>query len=321
MLSRFAEWVVTDLLGLPSDGTAAGILVFFLYDTIKILFLLWGMVFVMGVLRTFLPRQRIRTWVRGRGVAGYMFAALFGAVTPFCSCSSIPIFFGMLEAGIPLGPMLSFLITSPIVNEYLVVLMLGFFGWKIAVLYVLSGLIIGVVGGWALGRWRLESYLERDLTARRACLDESEEDRFWTPRERLRFGRSEACSVLRKVGGWVVGGVAVGALIHNFVPEEVLQGIVGRMGIFSVPVATLVGVPLYGSCAAIVPIAVVLFQKGVPLGTALAFMMAVAALSLPEAVMLRRAMRLPLIGIFFSLTALAIMITGYIFNALQALIV
>jgi hypothetical protein len=236
---------------------------------------------------------------------------LFGAVTPFCSCSSIPIFISFLRAGIPLGVSFSFLVTSPLVNEYLVVLMLGFFGVKITALYVASGLAIGIVTGFVINAMRLEKYIEADLVDGLA----NEEDKPLTKfSQRVHFGLEEAWSILKKLWLWVLVGVAIGSFIHNYVPQDVIQTLVGKTGFWSVPIATLIGVPLYGSCAAIVPVAVVLFQKGVPLGTAMAFMMAVAALSLPEAVMLRRAMKLELIGIFFAVTSLSIILTGYLFN-------
>ncbi|MFB3919877.1 MAG: permease [Candidatus Velamenicoccus archaeovorus] len=239
-------------------------------------------------------------------------------MTPFCSCSSIPLFLGFMEAGLPLGVALSFLITSPLVNEYLVVLMLGFFGWKITLLYVASGLAIGTVTGFILGRMGLEKYLVSDLARRRAeCAEDPPCIVF---RDRLAYGWRESSTIVHKIWLWVLAGVALGALIHNYVPQEAVHSIMARTGFFSVPVATLLGVPMYGSCAAIVPVAIVLFQKGIPLGTALAFMMAIAALSLPEAVMLRRAMRLHLILVFFGLTTIAIIVTGYLFNFLQGVV-
>ena len=215
----------------------------------------------------------------------------------------------------PLGITFSFLITSPLVNEYLVVLMLGFFGWKITLAYIASGMAIGIVSGIILGRMKLERYIEKDIFAGSA--GEISEVEYKGIRERIVFGVQESNSIVRKLWMWILVGVGLGAVIHNYVPQETIHAIISKTGIFSVPIATVLGVPMYGSCAAIVPIAVVLFQKGVPLGTALAFMMAVAALSLPEAIMLRRAMKLKLIAIFFSITTLAIIIMGYLFNVLQ----
>ncbi|MCR4337292.1 MAG: permease [Candidatus Omnitrophica bacterium] len=319
MLLRFADWFSYDLLGLSLESRLGAAVNFFIYDSVKIFLLLFAMIFVIGVLRTFLPQHKIKRWMGKRGVAGNFYAALFGAVTPFCSCSSIPIFLGFLEAGIPLGVTFSFLITSPLINEYLVILMLGFFGWKITLLYVFSGMLIGVVSGLILGRMKLEKYLVPDLIAKRES--DIKEEIYPAFTARIKFGWDEAVSITKKIWLWVLVGVGIGAAIHNYVPQEMIQGIISKTGIFSVPIATILGVPMYGSCAAIVPIAVVLFQKGSPLGTALAFMMAMAALSLPEAIMLRRAMQLQLIVLFFGITTLGIIITGYLFNFLQNILV
>ncbi len=319
MLLRFADWCAYNLIGFEQSSLVGGTVSFFIYDSIKIIFLLFSVIFSIGVVRTYLPQRKIREWMGRSGGVGNFFAALFGSVTPFCSCSSIPIFLGFLEASVPLGVTFSFLITSPIINEYLVVLMLGFFGWKITALYVVSGLLIGTVSGIILGRMNLEKYLVEDLIDRREFVQE--EDIYNNLSERIRFGYNEASSIVKKIWVWVLVGVGIGAVIHDYVPQEMIQSVVGKAGIFSVPIAVLIGVPMYGSCAAIVPIALVLFQKGIPLGTALAFMMAIAALSLPEAIMLRRAMKLKLIAIFFGVTTMAIIFTGYMFNFLQALLV
>lgn len=288
---------------------------FFLYDSVKIIFLLFSLILIIGFIRTYLPQRIIKNWMGKRGLSGNFFAALFGAVTPFCSCSSIPLFLGFLEAGIPLGVTFSFLITSPLINEYLVVLMLGFFGYKITLLYVASGLFIGTFSGAILGRMKLDRYLVSDIIDKRNNNDIKEES--YSFYARIKYGYQESISILRKVWLWVLVGVGVGAVIHNYVPQEAIESIIAKTGIFSVPIAVVLGVPMYGSCAAIVPIAVVLFQKGIPLGTALAFMMAIAALSLPEAIMLRRAIKIELILIFFGITSIAIIITGYLFNFLQ----
>ncbi|PIQ90893.1 MAG: hypothetical protein COV71_01995 [Candidatus Omnitrophica bacterium CG11_big_fil_rev_8_21_14_0_20_41_12] len=313
MLQLIVDRFIYELLRFPASSKLAGMLNFFLYDSIKIIFLLLIMISAIGFLRTFLSQHKIRGWLNRTGGFGNFFAALFGAFTPFCSCSSIPIFFSFLEAGIPLGIAFSFLITSPIINEYLVVLMFGFFGWKITLVYVLSGVAIGMVSGIILGRMHLERFLVKDIMRPDSKVFE-EVKLYHGFKSRLLFGIGEALSIIKKLWVWILVGVGIGALIHNFVPQETVQGIVGKAGFFSVPLAALLGVPLYGSCAAILPIAIVLFQKGFPLGTALAFMMAVAALSFPEAIMLRRVMKLKLIAIFFCITTLAIIFTGYLFN-------
>lgn len=320
MLQLIVDWFIYGFLKFPDSSKLGGMLNFFLYDSIKIIFLLFVMITVIGTLRTFIPQQKIKEWLNRSGAMGNFYAAIFGAVTPFCSCSSIPIFFSFLEAGIPLGIAFSFLVASPIINEYLVVLMLGFFGWKITLAYVASGIIIGVVAGLILGRMRLERFLVKDIIRSDSSVFGAGKH-YRGFKGRFLFGINEAFSIIKKLWAWILVGVGIGALIHNFIPQEAVQGLVGKAGFFSVPVAALIGVPLYGSCAAILPVAVVLFQKGFPLGTALAFMMAVSALSLPEAIMLRRVMHLKLIFIFFAVTAAAIIFTGYLFNFLQRILI
>jgi uncharacterized membrane protein YraQ (UPF0718 family) len=320
MLQLIIDWFVYGVLKLPAQSKLAGVINFFFYDSIKITLLLFILITVIGFLRTFLPQQKIKAWLSKSKGLGNLFAALFGAVTPFCSCSSIPIFFSFIEAQIPLGIAFSFLVTSPIINEYLVVLMFGFFGYKITLAYVASGIIIGVSSGLILGKMHLEKYISQDMIAPDVVIFENK-IKYQGFKNRVFFGINEALSIIKKLWVWVLVGVGIGALIHNYIPQEAVGKMIGKSGFFSVPIATLIGVPLYGSCAAILPVAIVLFQKGFPLGTALAFMMAVSALSLPEAIMLRRAMKLKLIAIFFGVTALGIMITGYLFNLLQKTLV
>jgi len=319
MLQLIIDWLTYSVLKLDPGSKLGSGINFFIYDSVKIILLLFVLIAAIGFLRSFVSQQKIKSWISGARGWGNFFASLFGAVTPFCSCSSIPIFISFLKAGVPLGITFSFLITSPLVNEYLVVLMLGFFGWKITLVYVISGMAIGIVSGVILGKMKLEKYIEKDIVIENA--EEISEIKYKGIRQRILFGIQESNSIVRKLWVWVLIGVGLGALIHNYVPQEAVQAIVSKTGIFSVPIAAIIGVPMYGSCAAIVPIAVVLFQKGFPLGTALAFMMAVAALSLPEAIMLRRAMKLKLIAIFFGITTLAIILTGYLFNILQKILV
>lgn len=312
MLHAFADLLIYQLLGLSPETRLGAALHFFIYDTTKIFILLAVMIFLVGVVRTWLPQRRLKAWMSKGGIVGNFIAALFGAITPFCSCSSIPIFISLLKAGVPLGVTFSFLITSPIINEYLVVLMAGEFGVSVTVAYVSSGLIIGTVAGALLGKMKLHKYLEEDISD--GATEEGPEA--YTLIQRLQAGVKESITVIKQIWLWVIVGVGIGAFIHNYIPQETIHALMSATGIFSVPIATTLGVPMYGSCAAIVPIAVVLFQKGIPLGTALAFMMAMAALSLPEAIMLRRTMHLQLIAIYFGITTLAIIFTGYLLNAL-----
>ena len=319
MLKGIIDWVLYSVSGLNPALKWVESLNFFIYDSMKIFLLLFVMMSVIGFLRTYLPQNKIKKWISGKkyGV-GNIVASSFGAITPFCSCSSIPIFLSFLEAGVPLGVAFSFLITSPIVNEYLVILMLGFFGWKITLAYVLSGILVGVISGMILGKMKLEKYLVKDLISTNNKV--KREVKYDGIKKRIHFGLNEAASIIKKLWMWILVGVGIGAIIHNYIPSEVIQSAVSKGGIFSVPLAVILGVPMYGSCAAIVPIAIVLFEKGMPLGTALAFMMAVSALSLPEAVILRRAMKLKLIVVFFGVVALAIILTGYLYNILQPLL-
>jgi len=313
MLLKLSDLLVFRLAGLDPDSKFGAAIHFFVYDSLKIFLLLAVMVFIIGVLRTWLPEEKLRRWMGRRGLWGNFVAAVFGAITPFCSCSSIPIFISLLKAGVPPGVTFSFLIASPIINEYLVILMAAEFGIPVTLAYVVSGLAIGTLVGALLGRMNIEKYLEQDIagSSSRAVPMVTH-----TLASRLRFGLAEAITIIRQVWLWLLAGVAVGAAIHNYVPQEAIQRAMGAAGVFSVPVATLLGVPMYGSCAAIVPVAVVLFEKGVPLGTALSFMMAMAALNLPEAIMLRRVIKLPLIAAFFGITTLAIIAIGYLLNAL-----
>lgn len=319
MLQLIVDWLTYSLLKLNANSRIGSAINFFIYDSVKIILLLFVMISAIGFLRSFLSQQKIKAWIMGTKGWGNFFASLFGAITPFCSCSSIPLFISFLDAGIPLGVTFSFLITSPLINEYLVVLMIGFFGWKITLAYVMSGMAIGIITGMILGKMKLEKYIEKDIVAGK--IEEACDVKPQGIKQRIIFGIEEAKCIVKKLWVWVLIGVGLGALIHNYVPQQAVQSIVNRTGFFSVPIATFIGVPMYGSCAAIVPIAVVLFQKGFPLGTALAFMMAVAALSLPEAIMLRRAMKLKLIAIFFGITTLGIIVTGYLFNLLQKILV
>jgi uncharacterized protein len=309
---------IVDLLfshtGLDPESRWVSALNYFVYDSIKILLLLFFMIGIIGILRTYLPQKTLKRWM-GKSKYGldHLMAAIFGAITPFCSCSSIPIFLSFMKGGMPLGVSFSFLITSPLVNEYLVVLMFAAFGWKITLAYVLSGIMIGVVAGLILGKMRLEKHLVKDIAGSKAIRESS----FRAFRERVSFGLQESVAIVKKLWVWVLVGVGIGALIHNYIPTGFVQSLVDGGGIFSVPLAVLVGIPIYGSCAAIVPIAVALFEKGLPIGTALSFMMAISALSFPEAVILRRAMRLKLIAIFFCVVTVSIIFTGYAFNILQ----
>ncbi|GAB4032137.1 MAG: permease [Elusimicrobiota bacterium] len=292
------------------------LLTFFIYDTAKIFILLFVFIALIGVIRTYISKKTIESKLAKKGFLSYFFASIFGAITPFCSCSSIPIFISFIKLKIPLGVTFAFLITSPLVNEYLVVLMFSFFGFKVTALYVFFGMSLGIVCGAVISKLKMEKYIVEDIY--NSNIDKKIEGREYSSfQERIRFGLSEAIDIVKKLYLWIIIAVAIGSLIHNYVPEEKIHNLISKLGFFSVPVAVTLGVPMYGSCAAILPIAAALFQKGIPLGTALSFMMAISALSLPEAIMLRRVIKLKLIAVFFAITTLGIIAIGYIFNLVQ----
>ena len=242
MLRLIADWLVYSVLRLPPDTQWAGAVHFFFYDSIKILILLFGMIAGIGFLRTYLPQEKVKTWLTEKKGWGNFFAAVFGAVTPFCSCSSIPIFLGFIKAGIPLGVAFSFLITSPLINEYLVVLMLGFFGWKITAAYIFSGLVLGMLCGFMIGKLGLEKHLVEDMLPNvLSCEEKISYEKF---ANRIFFGFSEAIQTVKKLWGWVLLGVALGSFIHNYVPEQTIQSVIAKTGFLSVPIATLIGVPM-----------------------------------------------------------------------------
>jgi hypothetical protein len=303
--------LLSNLLNVSSDSRVIESLSFFVYDSIKIIFLLFFMIFLISYLKTYVSQKRLRKALsKGKGISN-IFASILGAITPFCSCSSIPFFMSFIKAGVPLGVAFSFLITSPLVNEYVAVIMFATFGWKITLAYVIVGILVGVISGMILGVMKLEKNIEKDF---RVDNGKIKDQKFESQKQRVSYGILEASSIVKKLWVWILVGVGIGAIVHGFVPQEMIQGIISKTGFFGVPLAVALGVPMYANCAAIIPIALVLFEKGVPLGTALAFMMAISDLSLPEAIMLRRAMNLKLISIFFGVVALSIVVIGYLFN-------
>lgn len=317
-LQPLADSLTFGLLGLDPASPLGSALNFFVYDVPKILLLLGGMIFLVTLLQTFISPERVRLLVnRTPGGAGNLLAALFGALTPFCSCSSVPLFIGFIQAGVPLGVTFSFLITSPIMNEVAFVMLLGLFGWKVALLYLASGITIGVVAGLILGRLHLERYVEPFVQQTRATANRTvilTERRTWP--DRFEQSLDATRDIISRVWLYVVIGIAIGAAIHGYVPQDALVDLMGRGAWWSVPAAVLLGIPLYSNAAGVIPIVSALLDKGAALGTALAFMMAVVALSLPEIIILRRVLKPRLIAIFVGVVALAITLTGYLFNLL-----
>lgn len=311
MIQTFADWLTYELLEF-SPATRLGESVnFFLYDTMKILLLLFVISCFMGVVNAWFPVERVRQFLTQKKLYGtqYALAALFGAVTPFCSCSSIPLFIGFVRGGIPLGVTLAFLITSPLVNEVAVALFLAVFGLKITCLYVGSGLLLGMLGGALLSRLHLERYLTPWVMAQTAGRSAATAEHRLRPRAVVQ----EAWGIVRGVLPYVLAGIAIGAAVHGFVPEAYFADLLGGGELWSVPLAVLCAVPLYANAAGIVPVIEVLVDKGIPLGTAIAFMMAVVGLSLPEAMLLKKVMQWRLLAIFFGTVALLIILSGYFF--------
>lgn len=312
-LAEAAHWLTYVALHLDQGSHLAAATEFFLFEVPKVLLLLVLVVFAVGVIRSFFTPERTRAILAGRRESvGNVLAALLGVVTPFCSCSAVPLFIGFVTAGVPLGVTFSFLIAAPLINEVALVLLWGLFGWKVALLYLGTGLSIAMVAGWIIGRLRLEKWVEPWVYAVQAGASTSDGPLTWG--ERGRAGLAAVREIVGKVWLYVVLGIAVGAGIHGWVPEGFLASFMGKDAWWSVPAAVLLGVPMYSNAAGIIPVIQALLGKGAALGTALAFMMAVIGLSLPEAVILRKVLTMRLILVFFGVVAVGILIVGYLFN-------
>lgn len=307
-----ATWLTRDVLKL-NEGRLASSLEFFIYDTVKVLLLLTIVVFGVGMVRSFFSPQRTRALLHGRREAtGNVMAASLGIVTPFCSCSAVPLFIGFVETGIPLGVTFSFLIAAPMVNEVALVLLYGLFGWAVATLYLVTGLVIAMVAGWVIGRLKMERFIEDWVRDIRMGDAEATEELGWGAR--VAYAWQAVKDIVGKVWPYVVAGIAVGAAIHGYVPQNFMAGIMGKDAWWSVPAAVVLGIPMYSNAAGIIPIVQALLEKGAALGTVLAFMMAVIALSLPETIILRKVLKWPLIFTFLGVVGAGIMFVGYLFN-------
>lgn len=319
MIQTFADWLVYGLFGLDATTHLGSAVNFFFYDTIKILILLFLISALMGIVNAYFPIDRLRKFLTTRKLYGfqYFFAALFGAITPFCSCSSIPLFIGFVKGGIPLGVTFAFLITSPLVNEVAVAMFLGAFGVKATLIYAVSGILLGMVGGFILEKLHLERYLSPWV--KQIQIQSEAETAEWEARhvsfiKRVPTILKDAWGIVRGVLLYVIIGIGIGAAMHGFVPEGFFETYLSADKWYSVPLAVILAVPMYANAAGIVPVIQVFVAKGVPLGTAIAFMMAVVGLSLPEATLLKKVMTWRLIGIFFGVVALFIILSGYLFN-------
>jgi len=314
MWKQNVDWLIYNLLNLPQTKLS-GAIHFFIYDTGKIFFLLGIIVFVISLIRSYFPVQKSRALIsKLPPVVGNVLASLLGIVTPFCSCSAVPLFIGFVNAGIPLGVTFSFLIASPMINEVALVMLAGLFGWRIALIYIGSGLIIAIISGVVIGILRLERFVEGFVYDSKMNVITDKEP---TMNERFSFAKDATMEIVGKVWTYILIAIAIGAFIHGYVPENFFVKYLGKSAWYSVPLATLLGIPLYSNAAGIIPIIGALFEKGVPLGTALAFMMAVTALSFPEFIILRRVLKIQLLAAFVGIVAVGIMITGYIFNAVN----
>ncbi len=301
---------------LPVDRAShlGGALQFFFYDTPKVLLLLVGIVFVMGMVNSYFTPERTRALLAGRteGAANVMAASL-GVVTPFCSCSAVPLFIGFVQAGVPLGVTFSFLIAAPMVNEVALTLLFGLFGWRIALLYLGLGLTVAILAGWVIGRLRMDAHLE-DWVRAMPRVQASVADQRMPLAERIAAGAASVREIVGRVWPYILAGIAIGAGIHGYVPQEFMAGFMGKEAWWSVPLAVLIGVPMYTNAAGVIPIVQALLAKGAALGTVLAFMMSVIALSLPEMVILRKVLKLRLIATFVGVVASGILLVGFVFN-------
>ena len=309
-----SHWLSYSLIGFPRGSHLGSAVAFFLFEVPKVLMLLVLVVFGVGIIRSFFTPERTRSMLAGkRETLGNVLAALLGIVTPFCSCSAVPLFLGFVEAGIPLGVTLSFLIAAPMINEVAIVLLFGMFGWKVAAVYVSTGLLIAITAGWVIGRLHMERDIESWVfEIQMAQTDSSTERLAWS--DRLQAGKTAVKEIVSKVWLYVVAGIAVGAGIHGYVPEGFMASFMGKSAWWSVPLAVLLGIPMYSNAAGIIPVVHALIEKGAALGTVLAFMMAVIGLSLPETIILRKVLKPRLIAVFVGVVATGILIVGYLFN-------
>ena len=310
-----ADNITYGLLGLEPESKLGASLNFFLYDVPKVLTLLAVVIFGVAIIRSFFPPERTRKLLsHSRLYGGNVAAALLGIVTPFCSCSAVPLFIGFVESGVPLGVTFSFLVASPMINEVAIVLLGGMFGWKIALLYVMAGLTIAITSGIIIGKLGLESWVEEYVYQIRMGETAELPEQTWP--ERLTYARGYVKEIVGKVWPYVVVGIGIGAIMHGYIPDDFLAQYAGAGNPLAVPLAVIVGVPLYSNAAGVVPLIGVLTQKGVSIGTSLAFMMAVVGLSLPEAIILRKVLKPKLIAVYFSVNAVGIILIGYLFNAI-----
>lgn len=311
----FADWLVYSIFNITSDTPLGNTINFFIYDTFKIILLLAVIIFVVSAIRSYFPPEKTKKFLSKAKfpILNNLLAALVGIVTPFCSCSAVPLFIGFVEAGVPLGVTFSFLISSPMVNEIALVLLWGLFGWKIALIYIISGVTIATIAGWIIGELKLEKWVEDFVYKIKSV--EAEEKKL-TVKNRIDYAKKYTINIVKSVWIYIVIGVGLGALMHGYAPSDLLVQYAGPNNFFAVPLAVLIGIPLYSNAAGTIPIVSVLIDKGMAMGTALAFMMAITALSLPEFIILKKVLKPKLIVVYASIVGLGIIFTGYLFNAI-----
>lgn len=319
-LQDFINWILLTILGLDANGWLFAVLSFFIYDVIKIFILLSVLIFISSYIQAqFSPERTQRIVQKYRGFKANLFAALLGTLTPFCSCSSIPVFIGFTKAGLPVGVTFSFLISSPLVDLASTLLLATLFGWKIALAYVVMGVLIAVIGGTLMDHFHMERYIEGFVTAGQKMTDVLLLEK--TRQEKLEYAKQQVIEIIQKVWVYILVGVGIGSLIHGVIPQDWIEMILGQENPFSVVIATLVGIPMYADIFGTLPIAEALLLKGVGVGTVLSLMMAVTALSLPSIIMLRKVIKPQLLGVFIAIVTLGIIATGYLFNWLSPLFI
>jgi len=315
MIKAFSDYLAFTVFGLGQNSALGKSVEFFINDSIKILLLLLVITHLMSLVRYYLPIEKIRDFLTAKKFYGldYFLASLFGALTPFCSCSSIPLFIGFLEARIPLGVTFAFLITSPLINEVALALFVGLFGWKVTIIYAASGIAIGMIGGYILGKLNLEKYVEKFIWQIKTD-NRGPQAKKLPLKKVLVIVTKEALGITKQITPYLLAGIALGALIHGYIPQGFFEKYITKDNLFAVPLAVLIGIPLYSNASGVIPVIQALVAKGVPLGTALAFMMATVGLSLPEALILKKVMKWQLLAAFFGIVGLGIIILGYLFN-------
>lgn len=320
-IQDIADWFVYGILNLEKGAHLSEALNFFIYDSTKILLLLFVVIFFMGIVNSYFPIDRVKNYLSRNKLYGleYLMASLFGVVTPFCSCSSVPLFIGFVRGGIPLGVTFSFLITSPLVNEVAIGLFVGLFGLKTTIIYVITGIVLGTVSGFILQKLNLERFLTpwvKDILSQAQREQHQFQEEKQPFKQRLPIIWNEVIKILKGILPYVIIGIAIGGLMHGYIPEGFFEQYMDKDNLFAVPIATILAVPMYSNASGILPVVQVLVSKGIPLGTAIAFMMGVVGLSLPEAMLLKKVMSLKLISIFFGVVTLCIIISGYLFNSI-----